>query len=157
MIPREFCMSSENLILLTLSMIKHPLLWQRWVVTTGPTSSNVKLTSHYPRVIIDCFFHIPFRNFCLKAFVFFKVLSFEWNAPFTPFNPWIETVLYADVPREAIADRTALCKSATSSNWRPRRIFFSVGNKKKSQGPNQGCKEDDQALQWTVCRSFPES
>ena len=39
------------------------------------------------------FFHIPFRNFCLKAFVLFKVLPFEWNAPFTPFNPWIETVL----------------------------------------------------------------
>ena len=41
------------------------------------------------------FFHIPFRNFCLKAFILFKVhvLSFEWNALSTPFNPWIKTVL----------------------------------------------------------------
>ena len=33
------------------------------------------------------FFHIPFRNFCLKAFVLFKVLPFECNALSTPFNP----------------------------------------------------------------------
>ena len=42
--------------------------------------------------------------------------------------------LHADGPREAIADCTALSKSATSSNCRPRRIFFGVKNKMKSQG-----------------------
>ena len=31
------------------------------------------------------------------------------------------------------------------------------GTRRNHRGPNQGCKEDDQALQWTVCRSFPES
>ena len=48
--------------------------------------------SCYPRVII-VFFYIPFHNFCLKAFIFFKVLPFDWNALSTPINPWIETVL----------------------------------------------------------------
>ena len=31
------------------------------------------------------------------------------------------------------------------------------GTRRNHWGQNQGCKEDDQALQWTVCRSFPES
>ena len=28
------------------------------------------------------------------------------------------------------------------------------GTTRNHRGPNQGCKEDDQALQWTVCRSY---
>ena len=26
------------------------------------------------------------------------------------------------------------------------------GTRRNHRGPNQGCKKDDQALQWTVCR-----
>ena len=95
-------------------------------------------------------FHIPFRNFCLKALVLFKVLPFEWNAHSTPFNPWIETVFVCGWPKTEpsfanLQHRQIVGLTESSSVW---------GTRRNHRGPNQGCKEDDQALQWTVCRSY---
>ena len=95
-------------------------------------------------------FHILFRNFCLKAFVLFKVLPFEWNALSTPFNPWVETVFVCGWPKTEpsfanLQHPQIVGLTESSSVW---------GTRRNHRGPNQGCKEDDQTLQWTVCRSY---
>ena len=87
-------------------------------------------------------FHIPFRNFYLKAFILFKVLPFEWNALSTHFNPWIETVFVCGWPKTEpsfanLQHRQIVGLTESSSVW---------GTKRNHRGPNQGCKEDDQAL-----------
>ena len=104
------------------------------------------------------FFHIPFRNFCLKAFVLFKVLPFEWNALSTPFNPWIETVLVCQWPKGSDCGLHSPLQICNIVRLSAMQNLLQCGEQEEiTGGQNQGCKEDDQALQWTVCWSFPES
>ena len=92
------------------------------------------------------FFHVPFHNFCLKAFVLFKVQPFEWNALSTPYNPWIETVLVCgqskgrDLRRYRPLQICNIVKLSASQN------LLQCGEQEEITGPNQRCKENNQAL-----------
>ena len=102
-------------------------------------------------------FPILFRNFCLKTFILFKVLPFEWNALSTPFNPWIETVLvwgWSKRSDRGLHRPLQICnivKLSASQN------LLQCGEQEEITGGQIRAVRDDQALQWPVCWSFPES